>query len=182
MAVALGGNLGFLGKSVQSTVVAALENLIMRKVQVQRISRFFRTPAYPPGSGPDYVNAAALVQTDLGAEALLSLLHEVEADFARERDARWASRTVDLDLLLDGERVLPDPVTQRRWMDLSPERQRVDAPDQLILPHPRLQDRAFVLIPLVEILPDWVHPATGQSVRQMVQALPAGEIAAICPV
>ena len=66
-------------------------------------------------------------------------------------------------------------------MDLPPDRQRIDTPDRLILPHPRLQDRPFVLIPLADILPDWVHPVTGQSVRQMVQRLPADEIAAICP-
>ncbi len=182
VAVALGGNLGFQGNSVESTLVRTLENLIGNGLRLRRVSRFFRTPAFPAGSGPDYVNASALIDTDLPVEALLSLLHRVEADFARERNARWASRTVDLDLLLDDARILPDPVTQGRWMNLAPERQRREAPDQLILPHPRLQDRAFVLIPLADILPDWVHPVTGQSIRQMADALPAEEIAAICPV
>ena len=182
VAIALGGNLGLQGKSVHSTIIGALEKLMSSGVCVSRISRFFRTPAYPAGSGPDYVNAAAILQTDLEPEALLALLHEVEAGFARERNARWASRTVDLDLLLVGDHVLPDPDTQRLWMDLTPDRQRTEAPDRLILPHPRMQDRGFVLIPLADILPDWVHPATGQSIRQMVRGLPSNEIAAICPV
>lgn len=182
VAIALGGNLDFQGDSAHSTLLRALEELILRGIHVRRVSRTYQTPAHPAGSGPDYINAAALIGTELPAEALLALLHEVEAGFARERNARWASRTVDLDLLLDGDRIAPDADAQRRWLDLPPGQQRAEAPDRLILPHPRMQDRAFVLIPLADILPGWVHPVTGQSVRQMAEALPADEIAAICPV
>ena len=184
-AVALGGNLDLNGFSADQLILRALEKMMSGGasggIRACRISRFFRTPAHPPGNGPDYVNAVAQISTELSAEALLDRLHAIEASFARERAARWASRTVDLDLLFHGDRIAPDPEIQRQWMDLPPDRQRIDTPDRLILPHPRLQDRPFVLIPLADILPDWVHPVTGQSVRQMVQRLPADEIAAICP-
>jgi len=59
---------------------------------------------------------------------------------------------------------------------LDPVEQRARAPDRLVLPHPRLQDRAFVLVPLVEIAPDWRHPVLGQSVREMLEALPRGDV------
>lgn len=181
-AIALGGNLGFRGETAERVILKVLERLLVSGgIGVCAISRLFRTPAHPAGSGPDYVNAVALIRTDMTAEALLAELHEIEAEFARERKARWASRTVDLDLLFLGDRIAPDIRGQRDWMELPPERQRSEAPDRLILPHPRLQDRAFVLIPLADILPGWVHPVTGLSVGQMTNALPADEIAAICP-
>ena len=180
--VALGSNLGFHGHSPQDTLADAAQALVNESVQIVAGSRFLRTPAFPPGSGPDYVNAAALLRTSLEPEGLLEHLHAVEAAFARERTARWASRTVDLDLLFHGDAILPDAGVQAAWMALDPARQRTEAPDRLILPHPRLQDRAFVLIPLADIAPLWRHPVTGRTVSEMVAALSAEDMAGICPV
>ena len=143
------------------------------------MSDLFDTPAYPPGIGPDFVNAAMAFRTTLSAEALLDALHRIEAEAARERTLRWGQRTLDLDLLALGGRVAPDAATQTRWRDLSPTAQRTEAPDRLILPHPRLQDRAFVLVPLAQVAPDWVHPLTGRSVVQMRDALPAADVATV---
>ena len=136
---------------------------------------------FPPGSGPDFVNACCLVGTGLPPDALLSRLHGIEAALGRERIVRWGARTVDLDLLAVGDLVLPDRATQDRWRDLPPDRQTREAPDTLILPHPRLQDRGFVLIPLADILPSWRHPVTGLTVSAMRDALSPGEKAGIWP-
>lgn len=143
---------------------------------LRAVSRFWRTPAHPAGSGPDYVNAAALVAAEAEPEAILALLHGIEAHLGRTRaGGRWAARGIDLDLLAVGSAVLPDAAMQDRWRSLAPAAQAQVAPEGLILPHPRLQDRGFVLLPLAEIAPGWVHPRTGQSVRAMLAALdPAG--------
>ncbi|WP_243695836.1 2-amino-4-hydroxy-6-hydroxymethyldihydropteridine diphosphokinase [Rhodovulum marinum] len=178
----MGSNVAARGRSLSGTLAAALESLDCESLRVTRISRFFRTPCWPPGAGPDFVNAAAEIETALPPEAVLERLHAVEAAFGRERGARWAARTLDLDLVAMGNLVLPDAATQTRWRDLPPEAQARDAPGELILPHPRLQDRAFVLVPLAEIAPDWRHPILWQSVAEMLAALPEAEKAAISPV
>jgi 2-amino-4-hydroxy-6-hydroxymethyldihydropteridine diphosphokinase len=88
---------------------------------------------------------------------------------------------LDIDLLAVGDSVLPDAGMQDLWRNLSPEAQAREAPTGLILPHPRMQDRAFVLVPLADVAPDWVHPRLGQSVRQMLAALPMADRDAVKP-
>ncbi len=151
------------------------------KVKLKRVSRFFATPCFPAGAGPDYVNAAALIESPLEADELLALLHDVEAKFGRARSSRWVGRTLDIDLIGGGGVVLPNPETYAYWRDLPLERQLQETPDQLILPHPRLQDRAFVLVPLNDIAPDWKHPVSGLSVGQMLAALPETDRKAVKP-
>lgn len=180
--IALGGNSPSPIGGPQQSIVASLLCISQEVGEIVSVSRFYRTPAFPAGSGPDFVNAAALVETGLDAAALLEALHAIEARFARERLRRWGARTLDLDLLSLGDEIRPDPATQAAWMALAPERQRNEAPGELILPHPRLQDRGFVLIPLAEIAPGWRHPVTGRTVAEMAAALPDGEKAEICPI
>jgi len=174
--VALGANMAPEGGNPAETLVSALELLDSREgVTVARRSRWFRTPAFPPGSGPDFVNGAALVVSDLAPESLLAELHRVEAELGRERLARWAPRTCDLDLIAVGGTVLPDRKTLKEWMALDLGKAQSLVPPRLILPHPRMQERGFVLVPLADVAPEWRHPVTGLSVAEMVAALPEAE-------
>ncbi len=145
-------------------------------------SRLFKTPCFPAGAGPDYVNAAIAVETTLSPVDLMTHLHGVENTLGRKRAQRWGNRTMDLDLLAYGDRVLPDLATFTAWRDLPLEKQINTAPDVLISPHPRLAERAFVLIPLMDIAADWVHPVSGLSVRQMAQALPNDDKQQVIPI
>jgi 2-amino-4-hydroxy-6-hydroxymethyldihydropteridine diphosphokinase len=128
------------------------------------------------------VNAAARLETTLTPEALLTHLHAVEDMLGRVRKIRWGARTIDLDLIAYGQRIQPDLETFGMWRDMPLEQQMTRAPEELILPHPRLQDRGFVLGPLRDIAPDWRHPVLGQTVTQMFDALPAAERAALKPI
>jgi 2-amino-4-hydroxy-6-hydroxymethyldihydropteridine diphosphokinase len=182
--VALGANLPFRGAAPETTLSSALASLVANGFPPVAVSRFFRTPCFPAGAGPDYVNAACSlrISADLSPLDLLAVLHRIEDDFGRRRHFRWGMRTLDLDLAAFGDSVFPDAAAQTRWRDLPAADQARLAPDQLILPHPRLQDRAFVLIPLADIAPDWRHPLLGLTVAQMVDRLDPAERAAIRPI
>ena len=180
--VALGANLANGRDGPAHTLAKSLHLLSEKSVFSINTSRMFRTPAVPAGSGPDYVNAAARFRWSGSPEALLDLLHGIEVDLGRTRGARWGARVIDLDLIALGDAVRPDAATQAAWAALPMDRAALDLPDRLILPHPRLADRSFVLMPLADVAPDWRHPLTGHDVASMLASRPAEERAAIVPV
>ncbi len=176
--VALGANLNSpVGPPVQS-LKHAIE-MLRADVKVKKLSRFYQTPCFPEGAGPDYVNAVMTLETSLCPADLLALFHRIEAHLGRVRKTRWAGRSLDLDLIAYESRILPNQQTVKKWIDLDPEKQRVETPDQLLLPHPRLHERAFVLVPLCEVWPDWVHPALGKTAQQLLDEIPPREIAKV---
>ena len=179
--VAIGANIPLKGELPEQIIARAGQRLAAGPLEFRALSRFFRTPCFPPGAGPDYINAAAAyaVPDGMNAAQVLAELHRVEAAFGRNRDVRWGMRTLDLDLIALGQQVAPDVGSQTAWRDLAPEAQQVRAPEELILPHPRLQDRAFVLIPLNDIAPGWRHPILRLTIAEMTAALAPAERAEI---
>lgn len=181
--VSLGANLPSAAGDAVQTLRVVLPILHGEPdISIGAVSRIWRTPAFPPGSGPDYANAAAVIRTSLAARDMLDRLHGIEARFGRDRaTGRWAARVLDLDLIALDDLILPDPATLRHWVDLSPDRQRTLAPDRLVLPHPRMQDRGFVLGPLAEVMPGWRHPLTGKPVSRMLAELGPDALSGMTP-
>lgn len=180
--LALGGNqpsnVGPPGKTIRN----AVHDLAAAGLKPVSVSQYYRTPCFPPGAGPDFVNAAVLCKSDKSAVAILSILHGIEKTYGRQRRERWGSRTLDIDLLAMDDQILPDLDTYRVWFDLAPSRQQADTPKQLILPHPRLQDRGFVLIPMADVAPGWRHPVLGLTVSEMLAKLPETAKAGVVPI
>ena len=179
--VAVGSNLTSPAGPPEKTVSDAVCAVAQATGTVPVRSRFFRTPAFPAGSGPDFVNACFVLDWAGTAPDLLAILHGVEADFGRVRGQRWAARVLDLDLLALGGQVLPDAETHAAWRQMDLTDAGSQTPPTLILPHPRLQERGFVLVPLAEIAPSWCHPVTGHSVTEMRDALDPADLSGITP-
>ena len=153
--IALGANLPGPAGPPAATLRAALVRLEERGVKILSVSSFYETPAWPDPGQPAYVNAVAAVETTLQPVELLTLLHGVETDFGRLRSAPNAPRTLDIDLLDHDGTITAGAVT---------------------LPHPRIAERSFVLVPLAQVAPDWRHPVTGEGVAGLLARLPDRDV------
>jgi 2-amino-4-hydroxy-6-hydroxymethyldihydropteridine diphosphokinase len=161
--IGLGGNLTspVFGPPIK-VLSAALAHLQRAGVRVVGCSPWYQSAPIPASDQPWFVNGVACIETALAPQALLALLHRTEAHFGRQRsagDVRWAARIVDLDLLAYG-----DYVTGRGEADKA-----------LFLPHPRLDERAFVLAPLAVLAPSWRHPVSGRTAAEMLALLEPGQ-------
>ena len=155
--VALGANLPHsLYGMPRDVLEEALRQFGSRKLRVVRRARWYRSPPWPPSDQPWYVNGVAEVETACDPAETLSALHALEAAFGRRRRERNAARVLDLDLI--------------DWHG-----QVLEGSDGPLLPHPRMQERAFVLRPLADLAPDWRHPVTGRAIGELIAALPPGE-------
>ncbi len=151
-AVALGSNLG----DSRAILEAALETLAATpNIILQARSSWYQTKAIGPPQ-PDYINGCVLLQVQQTPQLLLETLLDIEAKFGRVRTLHWGPRSLDLDLLLFDNIILNTP--------------------KLVLPHPRMRQRAFVLMPLSEIAPNWIEPVSGKAVTELLQAVDCSEV------
>ncbi|GAB4304338.1 MAG: 2-amino-4-hydroxy-6-hydroxymethyldihydropteridine diphosphokinase [Oscillatoriaceae cyanobacterium] len=146
-AIGLGSNQG----DSRSILEGALATLAKTEgITPYRHSSWYRTaPIGPPQ--PDYLNGCALIRVNIGPSQLLQTLLDIEQQYGRTRTQRWGPRTLDLDLLLYDNAIVHTPTLE--------------------LPHPRMRDRAFVLVPLAEIAPEWIEPVSGLTIATLLHGL-----------
>ena len=155
--IGLGANLtpdGFATR--QAGCEAAMVMLVNLGVNIIRMSRWYESAPVPPSDQPWYLNAVAEAFTSFNAVETLAVLHQVEACFGRVRSLQNAARVLDLDLLDFGGQICDEVA--------------------LKLPHPRMHERAFVLLPLRDVVADWEHPQTGKSLDALIDHLPVGQL------
>ena len=156
--IGLGANLGDPAGQLRRALALIAD---LDEVAVVQVSTFYWNPPLGPQGQPWYLNAVAQVKTRLTAEELLRSLHRLETALGRVRGERWGPRVIDLDLLLYNGEVSRTP--------------------ELVLPHPEMHRRAFVLAPLAEIAPDAWHPVLNKSATQLLAELAAADREALKP-
>ena len=150
--VALGGNLPSSHGAPRQTCETALKVMETHGLVVAAISRWYCTAPVPRSDDPWFLNGVARIETTLTPREVLEKLLEIELLFGRRRSKANAPRTLDLDLLAYDDVIVRET--------------------DLVVPHPRLTERAFVLLPLADVAPDWRHPVTGDNVRTLISRLP----------
>ena len=151
--LALGGNLGDPRRAFKLAVTTLQQHY---RISLTAASALYQTPAVGGPTGqPDYLNAVLELATELPAQELLDFCRQIENAAGRTRSVHWGARTLDIDLLFYDQQVLKTP--------------------ELSIPHPRLQQRHFVLLPLVELAADFRHPSLQQTTAELLRALPAAD-------
>ena len=145
--IALGANLGDREKNIRHAINELKHT---PGTKVTRTSKLIENPAVGgPENSPDFLNGVVEVETTLGSHDLLHRLLEIEHQMGRERREKWSPRIIDLDLLLYGDKIISS--------------------DDLVVPHPLMHERHFVLEPLAEIAPEVVHPTFGVSIADLLE-------------
>jgi 2-amino-4-hydroxy-6-hydroxymethyldihydropteridine diphosphokinase len=155
--VALGSNLG----NRQANLAMALR-MFEPLARVEAVSPLYESPPQPPAPPPPYLNAACRIVTGLTPDALLRHLKNIEYLIGRRGGERWAPRPIDLDIALFDDQVIDDA--------------------DLVIPHPRMTDRAFVLQPLLDLDADLTHPASGERLADILKRVRADGLVEVAPI
>ena len=151
--ISLGSNLPGRFDSCEALLEGAVEALGEVGLAVTARSGWWRSAAWPDPADPSFLNGVVIVETELDAAHVLAMLHDLEDAFGRQRAEPNAARTLDLDLVAYGRTIsTADPT----------------------LPHPRAHQRLFVMGPLAQIAPDWVHPTLGRTARDLAAGASVG--------
>ena len=156
--IALGSNMAFednAGARLERADLFKSVLLALRQAGVTTLvtSGLWSSPAWPDPTLPEFTNAVVEVDPqDMDAQALMLLLHQIEHRFGRRRETRWSARTLDLDLVDFRQQIIV-----------------ADVKDGLVCPHPRAHERSFVMAPLQEIAPVWIHPVLGGAIDHYVE-------------
>ena len=149
--IALGTNLGERLENLRAAIAA-----LTQKATLLAESHIYETPPWGYEDQPDFLNMVVKVETNLEPEGLLNYLKQIEAKLGREKSVRWGPRLIDLDILFYDELIIDTP--------------------PLIIPHPHLHERAFVLVPLADIAPGFTHPIFRRSIKELLAEIDADEI------
>jgi len=156
----LGGNLTCeTFGSPRTTCGAALQILEARGIQITGRSKWYESAPVPMSDQPWYVNGVVSVETRLSPESLVKEALDIEAELGRRRTVANAARTIDIDVIAYNGVVIEGAT-----------------PDQVAIPHPRMHSRAFVLLPLAEIAPNWQHPERTESLSDLIATLPENQV------
>ena len=140
----------------RATCEAAIKKLLSIGISIECQSSWYRSAPVPISAQPWFINGIISIKTSMEASALIGILQDVERKFGRARTIKNAARTLDLDLIAYAD-------TVSGWGK--------GADDELILPHPRMHERSFVLLPLFEIAPNWCHPVFMKSIEELIEQL-----------
>ena len=143
--IALGGNMG----DTEALINQALIKMKGRGIKPVKVSSFIVTKPYGGVEQDDFLNGACVAETDLDPETLLATLLDIEKELDRVRVIHWGPRTIDLDVIFYEDRIINT--------------------NTLTVPHRDMENRTFVLEPMNEICPDWIHPVNGKTVRELYE-------------
>ena len=166
--IALGSNLETENMTRLEMLNKALEYFPMFSISLIKVSSFWESKSYPNKNQPNFINAVSEVQSILNPHQTLCSLKKIEIILGRKINSRWGNRVIDLDILAAGSLILPNLRIFNKWLKMPLQHQMQNQPNQLILPHPRIQDRLFVLKPLSEIDPNWIHPVLNKKPYELI--------------
>ncbi len=152
--VGVGSNVALNGGASSDLVSLLTKSFFEHGLKITGQSDLWRSKAWPDPSQPEYINGVLVIETEMSAATLMRTLLDIEQLFGRQRSVPNAPRTLDLDLIAYGDEVIDEP--------------------DLIVPHPRAAERRFVMGPLSQVAPTWVHPVIGKTALALFEAATVG--------